>query len=95
MAEHDVTISVDFEGEPDSNEDNVTPLPVLSISEREFRLIGNCIMYASSDPAGLPGHNLMLLVAKLAEHVDDLGGYDYTPDNRTAPYADFLGGYKT
>ena len=33
---------------------------------RELRLVANCVEYWSGDPAGLPGHNLMLLVAKLA-----------------------------
>ena len=35
--------------------------------ERERRLICNCIAYEQSDPAGLPGHNLMIIVAKMAE----------------------------
>lgn len=34
---------------------------------REFRLIQNCQEYAKGDPAGLPGHQLMLIVAKMAE----------------------------
>lgn len=33
--------------------------------DRELRLILNCLTYAENDPAGLPGHGLMLLVAKL------------------------------
>jgi hypothetical protein len=33
---------------------------------RELRLVRNCVEYRDGDPAGLPGHNLMLLVAKLA-----------------------------
>lgn len=33
-------------------------------SEREIRLIRNCISYEEDDPAGLPGHNLMILIAK-------------------------------
>ncbi len=32
---------------------------------REVDLIYNCEMYAENDPAGLPGHNIMLIVAKL------------------------------
>lgn len=38
--------------------------------ERERRLILNCRNYADGDPAGLPGHNLMLIVAKLADLLD-------------------------
>lgn len=36
-----------------------------AFTERELRLIANCIFYAHSDPAGLPGHNLMLIIEKL------------------------------
>ena len=35
--------------------------------ERERRLIRNCIDYECNDPAGLPGHNIMIIVAKMAE----------------------------
>lgn len=43
--------------------------------ERERRLIANCRDYGRNDPAGLPGHNLMLIVAKMAEILDVcLGG---------------------
>lgn len=35
-------------------------------TDRELRLIQNCMNYAQGDPAGLPGHNLMLIIAKLA-----------------------------
>ena len=31
--------------------------------ERQRRLIDNCQEYAAGDPAGLPGHKLMLIVA--------------------------------
>lgn len=33
--------------------------------EREYRLIKNCVLYAANDPAGVPGHNLQIIVAKL------------------------------
>ena len=33
---------------------------------RQLRLVRNCIEYANGDPAGLPGHQLMLLVAEVA-----------------------------
>lgn len=38
----------------------------LSLSAREHALIANCQQYAQGEPAGLPGHNLMIVVAKLA-----------------------------
>ncbi len=34
-------------------------------SERDQRLIKNSLIYAKSDPAGLPGHGLMLIISKL------------------------------
>lgn len=34
--------------------------------EREQRLISNCVNHAKDDPAGLPGHNLILIIAKMA-----------------------------
>ena len=37
-------------------------------TKRELRLIANCCEYAEGDPAGLPGHNLMMLVAKLVRY---------------------------
>ena len=36
-----------------------------TFTPRELRLITNCIQYAAGDPAGLPGHNLMIIVDKL------------------------------
>lgn len=38
--------------------------------ERQRRLIANCCVYADNDPAGLPGHNLMLIIAQMAEMLD-------------------------
>ena len=35
-------------------------------SDRDLRLIANCITYSGDDPAGLPAHNIALIVAKLA-----------------------------
>ena len=37
-------------------------------TKHELRLIANCAEYRDGDPAGLPGHNLMLLVAKMANY---------------------------
>lgn len=41
-------------------------------TERELRLIANCEAYTKGDPAGLPGHNLMIVVAKLSQLLDDM-----------------------
>ena len=38
--------------------------PGVIFTERELRLIDNCRKYAIDDPAGLPGHNLMLIIDK-------------------------------
>jgi hypothetical protein len=39
--------------------------------DRQNRLIDNCVEYADGDPAGLPGHQLMLIIAKMADILDD------------------------
>lgn len=38
-----------------------------AFDERNRHLICNCQAYAANDPAGLPGHQLMLVVAQMAE----------------------------
>lgn len=38
--------------------------------ERQNGLIRNCIDYAAGNPAGLPGHGLMLIIARMAELLD-------------------------
>jgi hypothetical protein len=42
------------------------------LDEREQRLVANCCTYADGDPAGLPGHNLMIIIAKLKAQADEL-----------------------
>jgi hypothetical protein len=49
-------------------------------NERDTRLIFNCIDYADGDPAGLPGHNLMLIVAAMAGMLDDLADAGHLPE---------------
>lgn len=39
------------------------------LDEREVRLLRNCHNHAKDDPAGLPGHSLILLVSKLEEMI--------------------------
>ena len=43
-----------------------------TFSEREIGLIGNCRAYGANDPAGLPGHNLLIIIAKMAAMLDIL-----------------------
>lgn len=38
---------------------------------RQRQLINNCRTYAASDPGGLPGHNIMLIVSKMADLLDE------------------------
>ncbi|MCO5181535.1 MAG: hypothetical protein M9896_15950 [Candidatus Promineofilum sp.] len=45
------------------------------LDEREVRLINNCKTYKNDDPAGLPGHNIMLIVAKMADLLDQTQGF--------------------
>ncbi len=54
-------------------------------SKREVRLIENCRVYAANDPAGVPGHNLMIIIAKLSTLL--IGGEleDAIEDNADAP----------
>lgn len=40
------------------------------LDDRERRLVQNCLDYAARDPAGLPGHNLILIIDKLARMLD-------------------------
>lgn len=37
-------------------------------TKQELRLIRGCRRYADGDPCGLPGHNLMMLVATLTHY---------------------------
>lgn len=39
-------------------------------TERELRLISNCQNYVMDDPAGLPGHNLMVIIDKFCKELD-------------------------
>lgn len=53
----------------------VRALPVEAaeiFTERDLRLIDNCKVYAAADPAGLPGHNLLLIIDKLDDLVGEL-----------------------
>ncbi len=48
------------------------PIPWrMQLEERERGLLANCETYAGGNPAGLPGHNLMLLVDKMAGLLDE------------------------
>jgi len=46
-----------------------------NFTDREKKLINNCTVYKQSDPAGLPGHNLALIVAKMTEMLDSVEAY--------------------
>lgn len=42
------------------------PVNGVVFTGREHELIKNCITYSSNGPAGLPGHNLMIIISKMA-----------------------------
>lgn len=37
----------------------------MKYTDREVKLVQACVNYAGNDPPGLPGHNLMVIIAKL------------------------------
>ncbi|GAF67758.1 unnamed protein product [marine sediment metagenome] len=41
-----------------------------AFDERQNGIIDNCLTYASNKPSGLPGHQLMLIVAEMAGQLD-------------------------
>lgn len=49
---------------------SVAPDWISHFDERERRLINNCVDYSMNDPAGLPGHNIMIIVAKMVKLLD-------------------------
>lgn len=63
----------DPEPEPPDGPEPPLPAPAwrVQLSERERGLVGNCETYATGEPAGLPGHSVMLLVARLAAMLDE------------------------
>lgn len=40
-----------------------------NLDERQRRLIKNCVNYRDGDPAGLPGHNLMIIIAEMHDAI--------------------------
>lgn len=47
------------------------PVWMQSFCDWELRLIRNCRTYARNDPAGFPGHKLILLIVKMAKLLDE------------------------
>lgn len=41
------------------------------LDKRQQRLIENARVYARNDPPGGPGHNLMLIIARMADMLDE------------------------
>lgn len=44
--------------------------PLDQFTKRELRLVRNCMKYATDDPAGLPGHNLEIIIEKLMKELN-------------------------
>lgn len=38
-----------------------------SLTEREYSLLNFCLYYSDNTPSGLPGHVLMIIIAKLVK----------------------------
>lgn len=50
---------------------NIHPDWLSHFDDRAQRLIRNCRQYAASDPAGVPGHQLMLIIAQMADMLSE------------------------
>jgi len=50
----------------------VTELLAEKFDDRQLRLIDNCQVYAKGNPAGLPGHNLMIIISELTDLIVEL-----------------------
>ncbi len=48
-----------------TDKDSINKLINTLFNERERRLLDNCNEYEMGDPAGLPGHSLIIMVARL------------------------------
>jgi hypothetical protein len=59
--------------------DQILLIPKGHYTERELRLIGNARQYAENGRAGLPGHNLLLIIARLADTLDTLRLHELYP----------------
>ena len=49
-------------------------------TERELRLVANARTYSEHDPAGIPGHDLLLIIARLSDTLDTLPLHEVSPD---------------
>ena len=58
-------------------------------TERELGLISNARTYAENDPAGLPGHTLLLIISRLADTLDTLPLHEVAP-----PIHELLQGFR-
>lgn len=49
--------------------------PGIVFTDRELRLISNSQVYTLNDPAGLPGHNLMVIIDKFDQLVGAMASH--------------------
>lgn len=49
--------------------------PGVVFTERELALIANCNLYACNNPAGLPGHHLMVIIDKFDQLLGQMASY--------------------
>lgn len=57
-----------------------------NFDERQRRLIQNCIGYTIHDPAGLPGHNLMVIIAKMVALLSKDTSADNDENTQNSPH---------
>lgn len=58
-------------------------------TDRENDLIKNCLTYSRGTPAGLPGHNLMVIITKMADLIVDLD-YNASLPRDTSNFTSFF-----
>lgn len=52
------------------------------LDERERKLVNDCVRYSQGDAAGLPGHNILLIIAKMADLLDRLDAATANEDSK-------------
>ena len=52
---------------------------LVAFDDRQRGLIGNCRTYTANQPSGLPGHNLMVIIERMAAMLDAALEQGYRP----------------
>ena len=51
----------------------------VAFDDRQRKLIANCCTYTAHEPAGLPGHNLMVIIERMAAMLNAATEQGYRP----------------